>query len=421
MGTEGLAPIGLRASAGVGHRLSFLGALLLVLGVSFSSGCTALQWYARQTGKGAVQGFYEGMSGIDGTLQRQVTSQLLSDPAVRQVARDVTAAVVLGAVDGLSQAKLDALSGNLIQSTLRTLREEGNTAVTQLVRETSPLIEEAMRRGIEQSMQALGGALRKTAQEDLGAATTLLVRAAVDGAMQSLQKAGRELGHELDEHTEQYLKQKVAPGVGHIARTLTREAILGMEEGLIESGAKNQMPALRLVMHEIGLGLGEGLGVGFGRSVHKSPIEPILIGIAITLGLLLAAALAGVIVLWRRYLSTSKSLALYAHEIDEAEGIDAAHAQDLRRAIRDAHATANHAAFLDKFLKHRGLYRPTDLSRSRIPPVYPGSGVRSSSPDGSGPSAESAEPSSYLPSRISHGPNGMRGDGPSRPTRKEQP
>lgn len=343
------------------RRLLWHAALLLLISTCLP-GCAAMQWYARQTGKGAVRGFYEGMASVDDPLRKKVINDVLSDPALRQVAHDITASVVGGAVDGLTQAKLDQLAGSMVQNTMKTLREQGDSAMNQFVREAGPMLDRALRRGIEDAVLAMGTAMHKTAQEDMGEATTLLVRAAIEGLMQSLTRAGRELTRDLDDKTERFLTQKVAPGAGQVARTFTREAVLGIQEGLaqggLSGGIKDQLPTLRMVMHEIGVGLGEGLGVGIGRSVQKSPIEPLLTGIAVVLGILLTGAVVGLILMWRRYLSTSKSLELFAHEINEAQGNEQIHAQELRRQIRDAHATANHVTFLDKFLKHRGLYRP---------------------------------------------------------------
>jgi hypothetical protein len=333
-----------------------LWAAFLFITTFLFSGCSPIQWYARQSGKGAVRGFYEGVADVDEGTRRRVMSEVLGDPALRQMAHDVASSIVTGVVDGVAQAKLDRLTNNMVKSTLDTLRTEGDTAMAQFVDRTGPLLERALRRGVEDAVLAMGSALHHSAQTDMGAATTLLMRAAVDGAVQSLRRSSVELGHDLDANTERFLTQRVAPGVGYIAHTFTREAVLGLQEGLTQSGMKDQMPALRLVMHEIGLGLGEGLGVGFGRSVQKAPLEPVLIGIAVVLALLLVGSVLWLVLLWRRYSNTSQSLALFAQELEEASTSEARNVRDVAQAIRDAHITANQMAFLEKFLKRRGLY-----------------------------------------------------------------
>lgn len=343
--------------------------LWLSVGIGLTASCSPLQWYARQTGKGAVRGFYEGMAGIDDQVRHQVISSLLNDPTLRKTAHDLTEAIIIGAVDGLSQAKLDKLAGQVVENTLSTLRAQGDSALNQLVRETGPLLDQALRRAVQDAVMTLGSSLRESAQGDLGTATSLLMKSAVEGVLQALNRTGRELGRELNENTERYLTEKVAPGAGMVARTVTREAILGMQEGLMQSGMKDQMPALRMVMREVGMGLGEGLGVGFGRSVQKSPLEPILTGITIVLGVLFLAAVVGIILLWRRYLSASGSLALYAQEMNQAELTDQDRVQALRRSIHQAHTAAKKDVFLDQFLKGRGLYKPISL-------VGPGEGKR---------------------------------------------
>lgn len=355
-----------RPAPGVLQRLLLL---WLSVGIGLTASCSPIQWYAKQTGKGAVRGFYEGMADIDDQVRHQVTAALLSDPSLRKTAHDLTESIIIGAVDGLSQAKLDKLAGQIVQNTLTTLRAQGDSAMSQLVRDAGPLLDQALHRAVEDAVMTLGTSLRESAQGDLGTATSLLMKSAVEGVLQALNRSGRELARELNENTERYLTEKVAPGAGIVARTVTREAILGMQDGLMQSGMKDQMPALRMVMREVGMGLGEGLGVGFGRSVQKSPLEPILTGITIVLGILFVAAVVGIILIWRRYMSASGSLALFAQEMNQAELTDQERVQALRRSIQQAHTAAKKDAFLDQFLKGRGLYKPISL-------VGPGEGKR---------------------------------------------
>lgn len=376
---------------------SWWAAAFLFIATLLSVGCSPIQWYARQSGKGAVRGFYEGVADVDEPVRRRVMSDVLGDPALRQMAHDVASSIVTGVVDGVSQAKLDRLTNNMVKSTLETLRAEGDSAMAQLVDRTGPLLERALRRGVEDAVLAMGSALHRSAQDDLAAATSLIMRAAVDGAVQSLRRSSVELGHDLDANTERFLTQRVAPGVGYIAHTFTREAVLGLQEGLTQSGVKDQMPALRLVMHEIGLGLGEGLGVGFGRSVQKTPLEPVLIGIAVVLGLLLVGTVLWLVLLWRRYSHTSQSLALFAQELEEASTSEARNVREVAQAIRDAHITSNQMAFLEKFLKRRGLYPHGEHGRGPAPSATSaGTGSNGAGRPGGGPPAAPPTPSSPL-------------------------
>lgn len=382
-----------------GSALRAAAAAFLLLSTFLAAGCSPIQWYARQSGKGAVRGFYEGVGDVDETTRRRVMADVLGDPSLRQMAHDVAASMVTGIVDGVAQAKIDRLTNDMVKSTLDTLRTQGDSAMAHFVDRTGPLLERALRRGVEDAVMTMGSALYQSARTDMGAATTLLMKAAVDGAVQSLRRSSVELAHDLDANTERFLTQRVAPGVGHIAHTFTREAILGLSEGLTQSGAKDQMPALRLVMHEIGLGLGEGLGVGFGRSVQRTPLEPVLIGIAAVLGLLLVGTVLWLVLLWRRYSHTTQSLALFAQELEEASSSEASNVREVAQAIRDAHITANQMAFLEKFLKRRGLYphgehgRPAASSRSGG--GAGGNGMRPGAPTPSSPPPSS--PSAPVP------------------------
>ena len=282
---------------------------LLLLIVTLLPGCPAIQWYTRQSTRGAVRGVYEGLADLEQPLRGQAMSRILQDPILRQTAHDVTAAVVLGVVDGLTQAKISRLSEKMVQDTVGSLKTQGGEAMNKFVSDAGPLLEVAMRRGIENAIMALGESMHKSAESDLGAATNILVKAAIDGMMTELRKSGKDLLHDLSGDTEAYLQQKVAPSAGLVARTVTREAMLGLQDGFQQSGMHDQLPALRMTMREIGIGLGEGLGQGLGKSVSKSPLEPILIGLSAGLTLLFAATVVWLILLWRRYMHITKQLA----------------------------------------------------------------------------------------------------------------
>lgn len=282
--------------------------LLLFLG-ALQTGCPAIQWYTKQSSKGAVRGFYEGVAEIEQPLRGRAMAQVLNDPVLRQMAHDVTASVVTGAVDGLTEAKLNKLSEHMVEDSMRTLREQGTEAMQKFMNDAGPMLEQAMRHGIENSILTVGEAMRKSAQNDMGEATNLLVRAAVDGMLVSLRRGSHDLFRDLSVDTEQYLAGKVAPSAGLVARTVTREAVLGLQDGFTQPGMHEQLPALRMVMREIGIGLGEGLGQGLGHSVRKSPLEPILIGLSAGLTLLFVTALVWLILLWRRYVHVTQSIA----------------------------------------------------------------------------------------------------------------
>lgn len=302
--------------------------LFLLLITTLLPGCPAIQWYTRQSGRGAVRGFYEGMAELDQPLRSKAMSNVIGDPTLRLAAHDVTAAIVMGAVDGLTEAKITKLSEHMVQDSLRMLREQGGSAMNEFVQSSGPLLEQAMRRGIESSILTMGEAMRKTAQSDMGAATNLLVKSAIEGMMQALRQSGRDTLRDLSADTESYLAHKVAPNAGLVARTVTREAVLGLQDGFAQSGLPGHLPehlpALRMVMREIGAGLGEGLGQGLGHSIQKSPLEPILIGLSAGLTLLFVTTLVWLALLWRRYIRITRSLIESKAKADSTAGSTAA-------------------------------------------------------------------------------------------------
>ena len=72
-GAEGKRPAMRRTGASLRAAFLFFAAFLLV-------GCSPIQWYARQSGKGAVRGFYEGVTDVDEATRRRAMSEVLGDP-----------------------------------------------------------------------------------------------------------------------------------------------------------------------------------------------------------------------------------------------------------------------------------------------------------------------------------------------------
>lgn len=317
--------------------------LLLVWGcVSVLPGCAAPELTARVTTRGAVHGAAEGLAGLEPEVLRKLQQTYLDDEALQRAARDLSRALIQGTAQGLDQAQVDQLAGRAVAAAMDTLRTQAGQAALA----AAPHLEAALREGIQTAILSAGDALRQSAQRDLAVAARSLVRASLSAAVDTLGRYARS----VDWHgaTSRYAEESLAPAAGLVARTMMREAVVGMQEGLDQVGAGKDVP-LRAIMREVGAGLAEGLGTG----AADSRLTNWLIAFVVVLGGLLLGALVGAILLWRRYQQTTRSLVLFARKMNDAQKADNAAVRELRQAILTAHAESHQDAWLNRFLQRR--------------------------------------------------------------------
>lgn len=321
---------------------------LMLTTVVFHIHCT--QQLAKKAGAGVTAGAIEGVK--DQIPWNEIAKELAENPniqkAVHNLAETLTKGVVEGASDGLS-GKTGELTNALISETMNALRKHGG----ELLKDLEPELGRALRKILTQTILTAGSALHKSVQKDLAQATKILIKAALEGTIDTLAENAKG----LDEKTAQFLKQKLAPGLGEVAHQFTKEAVLGVQEAVQQGKWGEHMPPLRAIMKEIGAGLGEGLGEGLGKSATKAPLQPILIIGFIAGGSLFIALIITIILLWRRYRQANNSLALFASQLAVPQNAET------MKAIREAHQATNQTAWLDKFLKNRGFYRPLPPSQ----------------------------------------------------------
>jgi hypothetical protein len=321
---------------------SFLFLLIVSIAAPVLSGCAAPELTARVTTRGAVHGAAEGLAGLEPEVLRKLQQTYLDDAALQRAARDLSRAVIQGTAQGLDQAQVDQLAGRAVAAAMDTLRTQAGQAALA----AAPHLEAALRNGIQTAILSAGSALRQSAQRDLAVAGRILVRAALGAAVDTLGQYARNV--DWNGVTSRYAEESLAPAAGVVARTMMREAVVGMQEGLDQVGAGKDVP-LRAIMREVGAGLAEGLGTG----AADSRLTSWLVAFVVVLGGLLLGALVGAILLWRRYQQTTRSLVLFARKMNEAQKADNAAVRELRQAILTAHAENHQDAWLNRFLQRR--------------------------------------------------------------------
>lgn len=308
-------------------RVLVLCAPLAVVGVS---GCS-VEEMSRLAGKGSVRGVYEGVGDLarmnDPALAR-LRQALGNDVALQQgaqaLARALTAGLRQGALSPGDGAALTGLAEELVRRTVTAavvaLATDGGPAATGALREARPLIAALTR----DAVLGLTEGVRLGTARDLDQATRLLTEAAVSGALSGVDRALRgPLGPDL----EHVLRGNVAPAVGEITRTASREAVRGFREG-VDQHLAHLIPFF---------------------NASASRLELALWIVSFAGGLLVLLLGTGCVLLFRSYRNSTRALAVVAGRINEHRD------PDLKKAIRD-HATRNEVEpWLQRFLRDRGL------------------------------------------------------------------
>jgi hypothetical protein len=298
----------------------------------------------RQGAQGAIKGIFDGLATVDPAVRQQVRNAYIGDVDFQKGIHDLSQSLVLGAGEGLRQAQVDQMAAAAVNAVMTALRQQGGMALADL-QTAEPELERALRSAITTSITSAGQALAQTATRDLTLALRALLTAAVDGTVDAL---SRHL-HTVD--LRAFAERDLAPAAGLVARTFTREAVIGLRQGLDEAG-HGEKPPIRAIMREVGAGLAEGMKAGV---TDNGRFESLLIGVLAVQGAFLLAVIVGGVVLWRRYQQTTSSLLVFARQMSEAEHIDQQFGQQLRSAIKEAHAASENGEFLRRFLNRNGL------------------------------------------------------------------
>lgn len=299
----------------------FLAAFLGNLG-----GC-AIQNAGEAATRGAVRAV------LDKELRDQVRAALFEDPKLR----DLTNAALEDAITHIMEA-IRKSTDPLIQTALQSAVNKGG----DLWKELQPTLQHAMQEAVQEATHMAALQLRRDLQVSLGPAVQQVIRSGVQAAVQ--------------EGLAQWPKtsEQLRPVLKELVHELAQEAAQGFIENLKKQSTQHSLPPVQELVHMAGVGLGEGIGEGLARSVVRDPMRPVVAVVAVTLGTLLLINLVLVLILWRKYLQTNKSLVLFASQVMRT-GAD----PTLAHAVEAAHAAVHHQGWLQRFLQRYGFVGKT--------------------------------------------------------------
>jgi len=242
------------------HRTHLATILALGLGAAPLACANGAQSLVRSGVQGGLEG---GLQALSDPHNKEMLVRLLQDQAIQQAAHDLVATLTGGAIDGLTdderQAKVREASDAYIRAIARAASEAlgedvspavskavadvvGNTVASAL-RPANRRLAQAMVDGVTRSTvlaftqstaqglrDDLGPALTKVLDEDLGPALQRVVE-------QNLGPAVRKVIEEdLRPSLQAALGGEEGGGAGTFARALTKQIVLGVNDGMSELG-----------------------------------------------------------------------------------------------------------------------------------------------------------------------------------------
>ena len=184
-------------------------------------------------------GIEETLRALNDPENQELMRRLVNDPELRQAAHDFTAAITGGALDGLTEEARHRKIQELSQAYIRTL---ASTLSKSLDEDISP----AVTRTVESIM---GGAIAAAVSPENRRLTASFVdsvaRSAMTALMQSTARGLRDdLGPALGKVITEDLKPALADllttqsqqAIGGLVRQITKDAVLGANDGMSELG-----------------------------------------------------------------------------------------------------------------------------------------------------------------------------------------
>lgn len=355
------------------RRLSVLLAASLSVGLTASQvACaTGIEGLARKGVKGGIEGGLEGtLEALNDPHNKQLLKQILQDPDIKNAAHDLTEALTGGALDGLteedrmkrvrdlsdayirtvSSAVGKALNEDISPAMTRTVESVVGGAVASALRPENKALARSFVDGLTRSTisaftQSTGQGLR----DDLGPALNKVIAQDLGPALQQVLQDN--LGPALNKVITQDLKPAMAdalsgvngPVVGAMAREVTRQIVLGANDGMAELGI-NLAPNSR----------NGGLGVLGWLAIILGLVTAIL-------GILLARTILTRRALTQERMRSEKMLLNVLHTIQTGDDDNPANMRDLDMIMARARQ-------YDPELDTNDAYLASILAKARLPP-----------------------------------------------------
>lgn len=196
-------------------------------------------------------GIEETLRAFDDPENREILQRLANDPALRQAAQDLAAAITRGALDGATDAEygreLEELSASYIRTVsaavAHALDEEISPAAKRSVqrivgaaiasavgpdkqRLTSSFVDGVTRTAVVALMQSTAHGL----QDDIGPALGAVIRDDLGPALQAV------IRNDLKPALHELLDTEANAAIGGLVRQITKDAVLGANDGMSELG-----------------------------------------------------------------------------------------------------------------------------------------------------------------------------------------
>lgn len=354
------------------RRLSMLLAASLSVGLTAShvACATGIEGLARKGVKGGIEGGLEGtLEALNDPHNKQLLRQILQDPDIKNAAHDLTEALTGGALDGLteedrmkrvrdlsdayirtvSSAVGKALNEDISPAMTRTVESVVGGAVASALRPENKALARSFVDGLTRSTisaftQSTGQGLR----DDLGPALNKVIAQDLGPALQVVLQDN--LGPALNKVITQDLKPAIAdafsdvngPMVGAMAREVTRQIVLGANDGMSELGISLSPNS------KDGLGMLGWLAIVLGL-------------VAVILGILLTRTILTRRALTQERIRSEKMLLNVLHTIQTGD-------DDNPTNMRDLDMIMARARQYDPELDTNDTYLASILAKARLPP-----------------------------------------------------
>ena len=346
-------------------------ALTVGLGASQVACATGIEGLARKGVKGGIEGGLEGtLEALNDPHNKQLLRQILQDPDIKDAAHDLTEALTGGALDGLTDDERMKRVRELSDAYIRTvsaavgkaLNEDISPAVTRTVESiVGGAVASALRPENKQLARSFVDGLTRTTvtaltqstgqglRDDLGPALNKVIAQDLGPALQQVLQDN--LGPALNKVIKEDLKPAIdealsgvsAPMVGAAAREVTRQIILGANDGMADLGI-----ALAPSSRAGGLGILGWLSIVLGL-------------IAVILGILLTRTILTRRALTQERIRSERMLLNVLHTIQSGD-------DDNPQNLRDLDALIARARQYDPELDTNDAYLANILARARLPP-----------------------------------------------------
>jgi hypothetical protein len=304
-----------------------------LLAATLLGGCISQDYYrtaAQSAAAGAMQGVHDAIPSIQEPLRQTLRGALVDDPVLREAARDMTRSAVDVLESRLGSPEMRRQVDALVAQAMASLARDGDETVRALVKAAGGTLETELRRVATVSILAATTTLRDSLERDVTRAARRLAR-----------RMGDELVVSLVKGLEGPLQERMLQAGRNMTQALMRGAAEGADDPLNQAGFGG---LTNHVMLQAVRGARQGMTEGLPDRTQVALISAIVL-----LGALVLASSGGLLLVWRRYQQSAKTLTIVAESINthQADALK----ETIKRTTQDNYV----GPWFSTFLKRRGL------------------------------------------------------------------